>query len=143
MKILTSMKIILFAFILVFLNACGEGMKIFFEDQALDANTSIVNYFVTYDANGGSGNSPLDTNGYLENASVTALDHGALTLNGYTFECWNTQSDGNGTDIIESSTFTMGASDGKYEFLRCVTASANFSTDSNLTPSANEANLSF
>ncbi len=66
-------------------------------------------YTVTYDANTGSGSALTDTNNYLAGATVTVLGSGTLTKFGYTFTCWNTQADGNGTDRAPSSTFTIGS----------------------------------
>jgi uncharacterized repeat protein (TIGR02543 family) len=71
--------------------------------------TADPTYTVTYDANTGSGSVPADSNNYLAGATVTVLGIGTLTKFGYTFTCWNTQADGNGTDRAPSSTFTIGS----------------------------------
>ena len=71
--------------------------------------TADSTYTVTYNANGGTGSVPADSNQYLPGATVTVLDKGSLARTGYTFTCWNTQADGNGTDRTPASTFTMGA----------------------------------
>jgi uncharacterized repeat protein (TIGR02543 family) len=72
--------------------------------------TLLPTYTVTYNANGGSGGLPSDTNSYLSGATVTALGNGTLTKAGYSFAGWNTQADGNGTDVAPRATFAMGAS---------------------------------
>lgn len=66
-------------------------------------------YAVTYNANGGSGDVPVDTNNYLPGATVTVKTNLTLTRTGYTFAGWNTKADGSGTDRAPSSTFTMGS----------------------------------
>jgi len=71
--------------------------------------TADPTYTVTYDANTGTGGVPADSNNYLAGATVTVLGNGTLVKVGYTFTCWNTQADGNGTDRAPSSTFAMGA----------------------------------
>ena len=70
--------------------------------------TALPTYTVTYNANTGTGGVPTDSNNYLAGATVTVLGSGTLTKTGYTFTCWNTQADGNGTDLAPSSTFAMG-----------------------------------
>ena len=72
--------------------------------------TALPTYTVTYDANGGSGGLPADSNNYLEGATVTVLGNGTLENPGYTFGGWNTQADGNGTDSAPATTFAMGSS---------------------------------
>ena len=59
-------------------------------------------YTLTYDANGGTGNAPVDANSpYEVGESVTVLGNvgtpDPLTKTNYTFSGWNTQADGNGT----------------------------------------------
>ena len=71
-------------------------------------NCAATTYTVTYDANTGTGGVPIDGNNYLAGATVTVLDHGTLTLAGYTFASWNTQADGDGTDRAWASTFAIG-----------------------------------
>ena len=51
---------------------------------------------------------PADNNQYLPGATVTVLGKGNLARTGYTFICWNTQADGNGTDRAPAVTFAMG-----------------------------------
>ena len=55
-------------------------------------------YTVTYDANGGSGTVPTDTNTYTSGASVTAkaAPTGLVPPTGKTFDGWNTRADGSG-----------------------------------------------
>jgi uncharacterized repeat protein (TIGR02543 family) len=72
-------------------------------------------YPLTYDANGGSGNVPVDANSpYLASATVTVLGNvgtpNPLTKTGHIFSGWNTQSDGSGTTYQAAATFSMPAS---------------------------------
>ena len=72
--------------------------------------TALPTYTVTYDANGGSGGLPADSNNYLAGATVTVLGNGTLTMAGYSFTCWNTQADGSGTALAPAATFAIGSS---------------------------------
>lgn len=65
---------------------------------------------VTYNGNGNSGGTaPVDSNSYLQGATVTAAGQGTLVRTGYTFAGWNTAANGTGTNYAAGSTFTMGA----------------------------------
>ena len=68
-------------------------------------------YTVTYDGNGNTGgNVPVDSNSYLAGATVTVLGNtGILTKTGLTFNWWNTEGNGTGTNRAASSTFTMSS----------------------------------
>ena len=72
--------------------------------------TALPTYTVTYDANGGSGGLPADSNNYLAGATVTVLGSDTLTYPGYTFVSWNTQADGSGTALAPAATFAIGSS---------------------------------
>ncbi len=78
--------------------------------QALYAFGGVIKYNVTYDGNGAdSGSVPIDSNTYAESATVTVLGNTAtLTKSGYTFDGWNTQSNGSGTTYQPAATFSMG-----------------------------------
>ena len=65
-------------------------------------------YTVTYDANGGSGTMTDSNSPYFENSSVTTKTNN-FTRDGYSFNGWNTASDGNGTAYAEGATFTISA----------------------------------
>jgi Listeria/Bacterioides repeat len=65
-------------------------------------------YTVTYDANGGSGDVPIDSTRYTTGQSVTVQDKGNLTETGYDFGGWNTKGDGTGTPYQPGATFNMG-----------------------------------
>jgi uncharacterized repeat protein (TIGR02543 family) len=68
-----------------------------------------VNYTVTYNANGGTG-APSDPNSpYQAGITVTVLGQGGTANAGFTFDGWNTQSDGLGTDYAGGATFPMPA----------------------------------
>ena len=51
-------------------------------------------YKVTYDANGGEGET-VDDSEYIENGIVVVMDN-EFTREGYLFKCWNTKADGSG-----------------------------------------------
>ena len=53
-------------------------------------------FTVTYDANGGTGTVPVDSNTYSSGDEVTVLANEDLTNSGYVFDGWNTMSDGRG-----------------------------------------------
>jgi uncharacterized repeat protein (TIGR02543 family) len=73
--------------------------------------TVIPTYTVTYDRNGStSGRVPTDSNKYLQGAKVTVIgNNGALAKTGYTFDGWNTEADGTGTDYAAGIQFNIGA----------------------------------
>jgi uncharacterized repeat protein (TIGR02543 family) len=85
-------------------SACGNATS-----NTSSIPTSTLTYTVTYDANTGAGSAPIDSNTYSSTFTVTVLSSGTLTKAGYTFTCWNTQADGNGTDRSPLSTFAMGS----------------------------------
>ncbi len=65
---------------------------------------------ITYHANGGTGNVPVDANIYAKDDAVTVLDNigsPALTRDGYTFSGWNTAPDGSGTSKKAGQTYTI------------------------------------
>jgi len=76
--------------------------------------TANYTYTVTYSGNGSTGGTvPVDPSSpYEYGATVTVLGNtGSLVKTGYTFDGWNTQADGFGTDRAVGSEFTMGADD--------------------------------
>ena len=101
------LKIIIIFTLLSNINCNGDNMVILFEDQIYRPPS----FNIIYDANGGSGTLPSDTNGYLDGESVTVLNHGTLINAGLSFICWNTEADGSGTDMTEGSTFNIGTAD--------------------------------
>ena len=68
-------------------------------------------YTVTYNANGAdSGTVPTDATEYASGATVTVLGNtGSLVKTGYTFDGWNTQANGEGTNYTAGNTFTISA----------------------------------
>ncbi|MHA6481704.1 RCC1 domain-containing protein [Paenibacillus sp. strain BS8-2] len=67
-------------------------------------------YTVTYNANSGIGDVPMDGNAYEQGTTVTVLGNTeGMTKFGHTFVGWNTQPDGNGTAYAAGAEFTMGA----------------------------------
>jgi uncharacterized repeat protein (TIGR02543 family) len=71
----------------------------------------ISTYTVTYDGNGSTdGSVPLDAGVYNPNKTVTVLGNtGNLAKDGYTFDGWNTESDGKGMTYQADSTFNITA----------------------------------
>ncbi|CAB4537069.1 unannotated protein [freshwater metagenome] len=80
------------------------------EAQNLDPNQEI--YFVTYDSNtSDSGSVPIDVNSpYAPGDSATALSNsGSLTKAGFTFNGWNTKSDGLGIAFNPGDSITVNS----------------------------------
>ena len=77
-------------------------------DITVSAQT-VTTYTVTYNGNGNtSGSVPTDSTSYNSGASVTIKGNtGNLAKTNYTFEGWNTKSDGTGTSYTSGSTFTI------------------------------------
>ncbi|MCF8146194.1 MAG: InlB B-repeat-containing protein [Deltaproteobacteria bacterium] len=76
-------------------------------DKTVTANFAAT-YTVTYDGNGNTGGAPPeDGSAYQEGTEVTVLDAGSLVKTGYTFDNWNTASDGGGTPYAPGETFSM------------------------------------
>jgi uncharacterized repeat protein (TIGR02543 family) len=75
--------------------------------------TSDPTYAVSYNANGAiSGNIPSDPNNYKQGDKVTVKGNvGGLARTGYTFDGWNTNSTGTGTQYAANAQFKMGPSD--------------------------------
>lgn len=67
-------------------------------------------YKVTYNGNGSDGGAvPVDNNNYVPATTVTVAGAGTLTRTGYTFDGWNTNAAGTGTNRAAGSTFAMGS----------------------------------
>lgn len=67
-------------------------------------------YTVTFNANGGSGAAnPTSVTQSTVGGSVTTAAQGTLSLSGYTFRGWNTNTSGTGTDIAASTSYTPTA----------------------------------
>ena len=85
-------------------------------DVVLYAIWTADTYTVTYDANTGSGNEPIDASSPYEVGEIaTVLGNvgtpDPLTKTNYTFGGWNTQADGYGTTYQAGGTITMTAND--------------------------------
>lgn len=70
------------------------------------SSTPVVNYKITYDANGGSG-TVADTNEYMSGTIATLMSGTALSYEGYHFCGWNTDKWGSGTSYNSEDTITM------------------------------------
>lgn len=89
-------------------------------------------FTVTYDANGGTGDAPVDDTEYIEgvNTTVTVLGKGALTYGNCTFTGWNTAADGSGTPYAEDATFNITANTTLYaQWLQVVTVHFTYTGD--------------
>jgi uncharacterized repeat protein (TIGR02543 family) len=82
------------------------------ENVTLYAKWSVIQYTLTYDANGAeSGDVPGEVV-YDYDADVTVSDNtGGLTKTGYAFLNWNTETDGSGTTYEPDTVFSMPAED--------------------------------
>ncbi|GHV69904.1 hypothetical protein AGMMS49928_14790 [Spirochaetia bacterium] len=79
----------------------------------VNANTTlyaqwVMQYTVSYDANGGSGDVP-GSQTVNPGASVTVAEQGSLAYSGKIFDGWNTNSDGTGTTYAAGSSLTVNA----------------------------------
>jgi uncharacterized repeat protein (TIGR02543 family) len=89
-------------FLAVMLAACSD----------YDCDKYTRQYTVAYDGNTHTGGEPPeDSQTYYYTFAVTVKDQGNLVKEGYTFACWNTRADGNGTDRIPGADFAMGRAD--------------------------------
>jgi uncharacterized repeat protein (TIGR02543 family) len=72
--------------------------------------TLIPTYTVIYAGNGATGGAvPVDAGSYQQGATVTVLGNtGSLVKAGYSFNGWNTLSNGSGTSYAPAATFAMG-----------------------------------
>ena len=126
----------------------GTGTTYVNGDQVTDlANVGAVitlyaqwlppDYYVQFDANGGTGN--MDPQGFMFNVSQN-LHSVAFTRSGYIFEKWNTQSDGSGTSYddealvsnltnVQNATVTLYAIYEKIEYAQSGVISFNGTSD--------------
>ncbi|MEK5231247.1 InlB B-repeat-containing protein [Lysinibacillus sp. FSL K6-0232] len=75
----------------------------------LGAYESEFAYHVMYEANGATGDIPVDKLTYKQGGAVNIQNRGNLARTGFTFTGWNTQADGQGQDYAENASFTMNA----------------------------------
>ena len=91
----------------------GQTFPMGSADVKLYADWTVNSYTVTYYPTGASGGDvPADSTDYEYGTTVEVLGNtGNLIKTGYTFDHWNTQSNGLGWDYFPEDTFTLGASD--------------------------------
>ncbi len=65
---------------------------------------ALPSYFITYDSNGGEG--AIDSVYKYEGQSVEIGSSEGISRKGYVFDCWNTKSDGTGTDYKPNDEYT-------------------------------------
>lgn len=87
----------------------GTNIEAGLTDEMLDSDFTLYaqwkigpRYFVTYDGNGfDAGREPLDHNGYIQETEAVVLGNSrGMEHTGYTFDGWNTSSDGTGTAYV-------------------------------------------
>ncbi len=88
-----------------------NGSRLKISTNALASEVTVGLNKVTYDSNESTGGSvPTDNNKYAQEASVTVLGNiGGLEKRGYSFDGWNTKSDGSGYSYKADDVFSMGA----------------------------------
>jgi uncharacterized repeat protein (TIGR02543 family) len=70
-----------------------------------------IDYTFTYDSNSAdSGTVPTETSKQINQTATVKANTGSLIRVGYTFGGWNTQSNGEGTNYLSGSFFTVGSS---------------------------------
>ena len=95
--------------------AAGGTITMPSEDMTLYAKWVDITYTVTYNLNGGTGaTAPIDTNTYTAGQVVTAAvaPTGLVPPTGKTFDGWNTEADGSGTDVTAGGTGTIAMPSG-------------------------------
>ncbi len=70
-------------------------------------STAVTKYYVTFDANGGSGSMVAQE---IEEGTVANLNVNAFTRNDYVFAGWNTEADGTGTAYADGAPITLTGS---------------------------------
>lgn len=91
------------------LNSAAKTVTVGYGDsgaRSYTANWSINTYTVSYNANGGSNAPGNQTKTYGTNLTLTS---NKPTRTGYTFDGWNTQSDGKGTNYASGGTYSANA----------------------------------
>jgi uncharacterized repeat protein (TIGR02543 family) len=93
--------------------AIGTTLTMASEDVNLYAQwDQLPTYNVFYFGNGStSGSAPVENTEYYSGDTHTVEGVGSLSRIGHTFEGWNTNSSGNGTDYSPGDTISMGSSD--------------------------------
>jgi len=66
----------------------------------------IITYTVTYDRNGGTGTPPSPQTALAGNSIILQSGSG-LSITGYTFDGWNTNADGTGTNYAAGTSYTV------------------------------------
>ena len=86
-----------------------DGFQQSYDDIVIIVEEPAETYSVTYDANDATGGDvPVDENSpYDAEASVTVLEPGSLSREGFVFADWNTAADGTGTGYEPGDTFTI------------------------------------
>jgi len=69
--------------------------------------TQPITYTVAYNGNGGSGAAPVDSTAYPSGATVIVMGQGGLSKAGFTFNGWNTASDGSGASYAAGGSFPI------------------------------------
>ncbi len=99
-------SVIMCLFLLHCSNSTNDNITISYQDT----HTSTKHYIVTYNANGTSGSTPIDTNVYNPNDIVTVLPNVSLQKEGYAFTGWSFCPDCTQPIYKPGYTFTINAS---------------------------------
>ena len=85
----------------------------------------IPNSTVTFDSNGGSGSMSAQTANTARSLTINSY-----TRSGYSFAGWNTQSNGGGTEYLDSATYAFNADITLYAIWTPITLSVTFDSQS-------------
>jgi uncharacterized repeat protein (TIGR02543 family) len=101
MKVKTTKTVLLSIMAVMFLLGCKD---VFHPEDTVIPDGK--NYTVSFDRNGGSGTVP-DSITKKSGESITLPNAGNLSRTDYTFEGWNTNASGSGTNYTAGSSFTV------------------------------------
>ena len=89
---------------------------------------TIINYTVTYNANGASGTAPTAQTA-VGGTIITVAGQGSLTYTGRTFNGWNTNAAGTGTEYAAGSSLTVNANTTLYAQWTVITYTVTFNSN--------------
>jgi uncharacterized repeat protein (TIGR02543 family) len=84
-----------------------DGTTVVLENMTVYAQWLINSYILTYDGNGNDGGDPYASENYTHGQTVTVKNQNTLSLTGYVFYGWNTESDGSGVSYQADDTFVI------------------------------------
>ena len=123
-----------------FTNSACTGTKVtslgataYTADITLYAKWTVITYTITYNANNGSGAPDAQTKTY--NVALT-LSSTKPTRTGYTFQNWNTKSDGTGTTYASGASYTANAAATLYAQWKADTYTITYDANGGVNPPA-------